>query len=55
MLILKKIYVTIPVYIFKKDLLKAKELTHYVNVIADDATSNASTNHRHYQESHQKR
>ena len=33
---MKKMYVTIPVDILKKDLLKVKELIHYVNFVADD-------------------
>ena len=34
-------YVTIPVDILKKDLLKVKELIHYVHFVANDAISNA--------------
>ena len=33
---MKKMYVTSPVDILKKDLLKVKELIHYVNFVADD-------------------
>ena len=49
-------YVTIPVDILK-DLLKVKELIHYVNFVGDNATPNVlthMTDHMHSQEIHQK-